>query len=944
MIAFVTKSERFVIFSSLSSILHMKLKWLILFISIILCPFLKAQTNVMQISGTIIDKENERPVPFAKAILVKVSDSTITDFRGTDRQGNFNFQLPIDTFRLILNHYKYDELEFLLVGSKDNHTFELGEVNLPEKGQGLDEVVILAFKEPIYFKGDTLVYVADSFKTRPNAVVEDLLKRLPGVKVAKDGGITVQGKQVKKVLVDGDEFFGSDATLATRNLTASSVQTVEIYEKADDGAAAGDDKIQVLDLKLKDEAKTGYFGDIQLGSDFQKFHEGKILLNYFTSKQKISLFGLGANTLESALSWQDMNKYGLNHLNAYQYDSETDSWKQNEDQIISSGNGLPVLLKTGAYYNNKINNKWTVGANYTYTKQQLTSGTTSFNQYNFTDTTYSYSSKYESVRKTEQHVTNITIDYKIDSLKTISFAPKLSIQNDANDYTTLSDYKDSEGTSQRIGSNSVSTFKEGYNIKTPITYKQKFMKAERQLMLVNNFVLDRSNNNLSLFYEDRIPSINTPFLGIDQQKDGGGNITSNLFQATYVEPLTKEVSLIFKAEHFITSNKDYLYSYNPTNEGYTELDPLTTNSFRSLKNKTTLGIGLNFVRKKHNLYFRLNGSYFTSKNENLINSNTINQKRLFLFPSANYTLRKSSSQMFNARLSTSANLPNNTLLQPIYNNINPNRVYLGSPNLMPSYNMNWHSFYNIYKNSNNLYAYVSASTNYTANSYVSDITFDNDGRTYETYYNKSLLNGVYLNARTSLPIFKRIVSLSLDIDYNFQQTAGRINGLESIAKVNTIGPDVGLNVDLDFLYLGYSAGYNFFSRANSNAFTDRIYNQTWTQELEVEFYLPWKMDIGFQLKHTKYENLSQSYNISPLIMSARIAQSFGKNKDWTVTAQVHDMLNQNQSISRTNGINIISDTRSITIARYYLLKVEYKFNSMYKKNKKKDENALDSID
>lgn len=922
----------------------MRTKWILALLILFSLPQLWGQTPLIHVSGSVIDAQLERPIPHTKAIIIRVSDSTIVDFKGTNREGAFDFELPIDTFRLLLNHHKYDELEFLIVGSQDNRTFELGELNLPEKGQGLDEVVIMAFKEPIYFKGDTLVYVADSFKTRPNAVVEDLLKKLPGVKVNKEGGITVQGKSVKKVLVDGDEFFGSDATLATRNLTANSIETVEIYEKAEDGAASDEEKIQVLDLKLKDEAKQGYFGEAQLGSDFNRFHEGKLFANYFTTKQKASIFAMGANTLESAISWEQMNKYGLNHLNAYQYDQETDSWRADENHL-SSNTGLPTLYKTGAFYQNKINDKWFIGTNYTYSVFKLKTQSNSFSQYNFADTTYSNQSESGIEKDVKQHLYNLTIDYNIDSTSTISFTPKVLVQSTLNLNNSTSNFMNSDGLTTRIGDNSNNQLREGFNIKTPITYRKSFRKTDRKLMIVNNFVMDRANNTQTLFYEDRLANSNLPFFLIDQMKNGQSSITSNLIQFNFFEPLSKKVQLHFKAEHFITSNKDFLFSYNPIDGAYTELDALTSNDFQSLKNKTTLGIGMILKQKKHTLRTSVSNSYFRSKNENLINGNTITQSRFFVLPQFQYIFKKSNSEVLQFKLSTVANLPENNLLQPIYNNSNPNRVYLGSPNLLPSYAITNSNYYQIYKNTNNLYAYISTYGSYMMNSYVSDLTFDENGRSLETYYNKSLFNYFMTSINTSLPLYKTIISLEPGVNYTFNQTAGRVNGLESTTQVNSIIPSIGLTVDLDIVYLTYESKYNYTARQNANEFTDRIFNQTWSHEASIEFYLPWKMEVGYEFKYTKYQNLSQSFNINPMIMSARITQSFGKNKEWSVTAQIHDILNQNQSISRYNSINIIQDSRVNTIARYYLIRLGYKFNSMYKKNKKKEnEGTLDITD
>src|SRR5690554_3821868 len=148
--------------------------------------------NEMRINGTVGDTNIYLPLYGAKAYLIHLEDSVITQYQNTDKQGRFEFNVPISTYRLFISFPEYGSKEFLLVGSEENHVFELGEIHLDDDYQNLDEVAIYAYKDPIYYRGDTLVYVADSFATRENAVVEDLLKQLPGIVVETDGRITSQ--------------------------------------------------------------------------------------------------------------------------------------------------------------------------------------------------------------------------------------------------------------------------------------------------------------------------------------------------------------------------------------------------------------------------------------------------------------------------------------------------------------------------------------------------------------------------------------------------------------------------------------------------------------------------------------------------------------------------------------------------------------------------------
>ena len=223
----------------------------------------------MNIYGTVNDTLNKRPKENAVVMLVRLSDSVLIDFQRTNENGEFYISTPMDTVEIIISHHDNDDKIIFFFPSEDRLNLDLSNTILPEKSEMMEEVTIYAYKDPVFFRGDTLVFLADSFQTKKNAVVEDLLKKLPGVEVDKSGNITSQGREVNKVLVDGDEFFGSDPTIATKNLGAKSIESVEIYEEENtDGDETSEETIQVMDLRLKEDAKKGYFGRISLASDF----------------------------------------------------------------------------------------------------------------------------------------------------------------------------------------------------------------------------------------------------------------------------------------------------------------------------------------------------------------------------------------------------------------------------------------------------------------------------------------------------------------------------------------------------------------------------------------------------------------------------------------------------------------------------------------------------
>ena len=326
----------------------------------------------MSIYGNVIDTLNDASKKNAVVMLVRLSDSVMIDFKRTDDNGGFYFNTPMDTVEIIISHHNNDDKVIFFFPSKDRMSLDLSNTILPEKSEMMNEVTIYAYKDPVFFRGDTLVFLADSFKTKANAVVEDLLKKLPGVEVDKNGSISSQGREVNKVLVDGDEFFGSDPTIATKNLGAKSIESVEIYEEENtDSDETADETIQVMDLRLKEDAKKGYFGRLSGGTDFNDFYEGELLFNKFNKDFKLSVFSLASNTPRANFGYGDIKKYGLSTDNGNFFSDGERGWWGGSDGYDNSG--IPETIKSGVFFSDKIGDKVKLGLNYTYNQSSLIS-------------------------------------------------------------------------------------------------------------------------------------------------------------------------------------------------------------------------------------------------------------------------------------------------------------------------------------------------------------------------------------------------------------------------------------------------------------------------------------------------------------------------------------------------------------------------------------------
>ncbi|MEK7226676.1 MAG: carboxypeptidase regulatory-like domain-containing protein, partial [Bacteroidota bacterium] len=244
-----------------------------IYLSLVLACFttvLFAQKNGT-VKGVVFDTISKQPVAAATITVLEKKDSSLVTFTMTGNDGKFELKgLANGEYRLMITHVNYHNSNSFFSIGDNNKNAELGNIVMNDKAKVLAEVVVTNEAPPVTLINDTIQYNAGSFKTQPNASVEQLLKKLPGVKVEKDGTIKAQGETVQKVLVDGKEFFGNDPKVASKNLPADAIDKVQVYDKQSDqaqltGFEDGNTE-KTINLKLKKDKKKGMFGKINAGA------------------------------------------------------------------------------------------------------------------------------------------------------------------------------------------------------------------------------------------------------------------------------------------------------------------------------------------------------------------------------------------------------------------------------------------------------------------------------------------------------------------------------------------------------------------------------------------------------------------------------------------------------------------------------------------------------
>ncbi len=892
----------------------------------------------LNVSGNVQDTTAKEPLKNAIVMVVKLMDSTLVDFTRTNENGLFKLKpLPIDTYQVIISHPNFADQGYFIFGDKKNLDYDFGKIILQPKNVSLDEVTIFAFKDPIYYKGDTLIYTADSFKTKANATVEDLLKKLPGLKVDKDGKITSQGKAVDKVLVDGDEFFGSDPTVATKNLNASSIESVQIYEKKSDDAVnstTGEETQKILNLKLKDEAKKGYFGKVSGASDFQKFYEGEALANYFKKKLKISVFGLATNTPRSSFGWGDVFKYGLNNEMNMNQNEDGNSYYYNNNQ----NQGIPQTLKAGIYYTDKISPKTKLNFNYSYNANQLNAKTTNHSQYFLTDTSYSSSNVNQSLQKNEAHSINIGIEQKIDSLTDITLNSKIKLLSDKSSSFDETDFLRSDNVKTRNTSISNSAAGSGYDISNNIKLLRRFKKKDRLLTVYYNNAFSKNESNGLLktdnnFYNGGSQTINS----INQRKTNLSNSMDHFVGASFMEPLTKKIKMELSYDFMYYKSTQDKKSLNNIGGEYTLLDSTLTNNF--VNTKQVNRAGLKFIYEVKKLRFSI-GSKVRNvfvNNNNIFKKQQITQNFNNILPFASIRYKFTDNKSIDFSYKTNSTNPTISQLQPVPNNNNPNFINIGNPNLLPTFNNEFNLNYNSWKPISGKYTWFGLDYALTNNDFTSSTSYDSIGRSINKTVN---VNGNYNGSfyfGTSIPFFAKKFEIQPNANGSYANNKTFINGQENNTKDLRTNVGLELRLNLEKVTAGIT-GYTEYNQSSSTLNTNS--NKPYTAQglsgnITIQF--PKKLVLESDAAYTLNGKRSNGYNINYFVWNASLSKTFFKQENFIVGFYAYDMLNQNININRTINSNIISDTKTSIISRYFLLKATFKFNS----NKVKEENDFD---
>jgi len=903
--------------------------------------------NNYSVKGIVSDSVEHTKLRNTSVAVLNAKDSTMVTFTRAAEDGSFAISgLKPGKFIVLLSYPDYADYvdHFSLDSAKQ--TFNFGNIHLDLKSRLLHEVIIKGTAAAIKIKGDTTEFNAAAYKIQPNAKVEDLLKQLPGIQVDKDGKITAQGQTVNKVLVDGEEFFGDDPTLVTKNIRADMVDKVQLYDKKSDQAAfTGIDdgkKEKTLNIKLKADKKNGMFGKAEAGDGTGNIYQGQLLFNAFKAKQKLSVFGTIGNNGKTGLGWEDNQKYGTG--NGLQSDDSGSIFffGGNGDDLDSfngqyNGQGLPIARTGGVHYDTKWNSdKESLNTNYKIGSLTVDGSNNNITQNNLPDTVLVNNSAQKFHNYMFRQKLDVTYNVKLDTSSNL----KIAVDGTSKNTNTRDNYSAFETRNDTLINKSTRDITNNVDQKifnASAFYTHKFKKPRRTLSFNIAEAYNQSEAkgylNSKIYYYKSVDTTGTKPDIVDQYKTNNlksSVLTTNL---TYTEPLSKTLAVSLNYGVNVNNGTADRRTFDQSSPGnYNMLNDTFSSNYKLNSLSNIGGAIFNFKKGKTIINFGTKVGDVRLRQTDEYTGDVLTRDFTDWMPQANFQYRFSQQKSFNINYRGNTTLPTLDQLQPIRNNNDQLNIIVGNPGLKPSFTNNFNLWYNSFKVVSSQYIYLSGNYSYTTNPIVSDITYAPNGGSVSQYSNlpgKRTSNfGLWGNFDKKIE--KLDMNMGIGMNANGNTYYNLVNGALNRTQSYTFNPRVNFNKYKEKKIELYVSGGPTYTISKSSLQPNINNNGSgFRADGGLAVYLPGKFRIGVDNNY-EYTAKTQSFNtdFSKEIINASIVKTFLKNDNLKFTIWGNDLLNQNVGFSRTANSNMIIQNSYTTIKRYFMLTIDYEFTKM----------------
>jgi hypothetical protein len=879
------------------------------------CTGLYAQ-NKVSVSGLVNDADKE-PVEQATVQLLNIRDSSNITGVLTGKNGRFSFNAAAGDYILKTSCLGYiDDFRKIKINNAGN---VMDTIVLKKSDIMLDAAVIVGEAPEMTIRGDTIEYNADLHKTLPSAVVEDLIKKLPGAEVDSEGKITINGKEIKKIYVDKKEFFSTDPKVASRNLPAAMVDKIQVWDKRSDmaemtGFDDGEEE-SVINLTVKPGMKQGLFGNASAAYGSKDRYEARIMANYAKNNNQFTLLGSSNNTnntnfTDAGGSMGDRPSRGMSF--------------GGRNGILQSSNG-------GFNFASELSSKFKLGGNIRYgnSDNQVISN-------NYIQNYISSGDQFENRNQTGNNKgnnvrTDLRMEWTPSENTRLIFTPNLSYTANTNrqssDYlTTLADPNDSINWGySKYFSKTANTSLNGN-----LDFSHKFGKKGRTFSFsISGGLSDRnadgSNDSRTDYKNTRTRSVVT-----DQIYNTKNNSYNWSGFVSFVEPVGTNNFL--QLSYRYRSNVSEQDRLTFKNDGYDNYDIIDSTSTKRLENNFgNQEIRLNFqsVHEKYNytVGFAVQPSNSESKTVEPDTAYTVTNKVVNFAPIVQFIYRWDRQTTLRINYTGTVNQPTTTQLSDVRDESNPLNITYGNPNLKPSFQNSFRLQFQKANQERTSTITSAANFGFTTNAIVNYSLVDSLGKRESTYRNINGNKNANLRFMINRTFFNRKFSVNSSSNIGYSESNGFINGELNTTGDLSLAETLGASYrsDLFDLSLRGNVRYSKTDKSLAGQISSEVFN--YGGNANTTIYLPWNFGISSDVNYSTNSGYSDGFKQNEWLWNASIQKQVFKDKGGTIKFSIYDILQQRSNITRMSGAQSLQYTASNTVGSYFMFSFTYRFRS-----------------
>lgn len=918
----------FVIVNNVIHIVMKSGKCLLMLLMILFSPMAFAQQSGVNVTGSVVEQGSDTPIEQATVRLLNVKDSAMVRGVVSARNGSFTLKnVKKGSYLLHITFIGYDPLYQPLQITGKKNPVNVGKLELSDGAIELGEAVVIGKAPEVTVRNDTVEYNADSYKVTEGSVLEDLLKKMPGVEVDSEGKITVNGKEVKKVMVDGKEFFSDDPKVASKNLPAKMIDKLQVLDKKSDmaqmtGFDDGEEET-VINLTVKPGMKQGWFGNAYGGYGSKDRYEGNAMVNRFVNNDQITFMGGANNT----------NNMGFSDLASTMFSGMGGGGGRRGG--FGAGSGITSSGNAGLNFSKEFKpDKLTLGGNTRYSHSDNDARSKSDRQNILPGDSSSYdNSEAMSRTKSDNFGVDFRLEWKPDTMTQLIFRPSFSFSHSMNDNfsdaTTLDNERDTVNTNK---SNNYSE-SNGYNLNASIDFSRKLNNKGRVFSATlsggNSDSYSDGMNRSDIVYFNQTDALKNSI--IDQRSRYDNKGFNYRAYVSWVEPIGH--NNFIQATYSISQRKQEALKnvYNQDADGiYNVLDSAYSQSYRNNFISQRASLSFKSQRAKFNYTIGLNLDPSYSSSENFVGDTTlskITRKVVNLSPMAqfNYMFDKRTNLriMYNGRTSQ----PSMTQLQPVADISDPTNITIGNPDLNPRYTNNVFIRFQQFTPEKQRAFMIMANGSYIINDIVSYTSYNQETGVKTTTYKN--VNGNYSgNVRMMLntPLKNKKFSINSMTMASFANSNGYINEEKNTNRNLILSERGGIDFRSSYLDLGVNGNIRYNVTSNSLQKENNQNTFNYGAGGYTTIYLPLNFKIESDVNWSTNSGYGDGFKQNEVLWNASASKSFLKNNQGTLRFKIYDILQQRSNISRSITASYIQDSEYNTLGSYFMVHFIYRFS------------------